>query len=327
MAPRSRKPKTADTTPDITLIPALEFAAGVYDDAAAEPHHSHVLIDGGWLYATNGVLSVGHPLREDLSACPQPGKLLAALRRCKGTYSLTHGASAVSVKAGAFSASVHALDPSLFPPIAPDAECGPLNDDVRKALQIVEPFTAEAEPRVVCSSVLLQGNSCVATDGVTLAEAWHGYHLPPDVVLSKKAVQWLCKVASPFRAFGFSDASFTVYFESGAWAKLQRYQTNYVDYARIFPPNATPRELPGKLFETVKALLDFDDCFVMRPGSMTAEDGSATFELDSMPEAQGYDSKRFLKFETLTTHADFTQPEKAVLFGNGFRGLCMQRRV
>lgn len=324
MAPRTRKPKgtTTETQPTISLIPALEFASCVIDDKVTEVRISH-----GWLCATNGVVTVGHPVSEELDCAVRAATLLAALRRCKEAYSLTQSAAAVSVKSGSFSASAPATDPVLYAPCVPDDPCGPFSDDVRKALAIVEPFTAESEPRVVCSSVLLQGNSCVATDGIALAEAWHGYHLPPDIVLPKKGVQLLCKVARPATSFGFSEGSLTVYFEGGAWLKLQRYQTKYADYGRLFPEHVIPRELPPKLFETVKALQDFDDAFRMTPEGLAAEDGSAAFELPDMPEPQGYDGKRFLRFEPYVTSADFAQPEKAVLFGDKFRGMIMGRRA
>lgn len=323
MAPRKKK---TDDKPQIALLDALEFAAPVFADAKDWPH-THVAIVQGWLHATNGVVSVGYPMGDDygeLAACPQGARMLAALRRCGAGYSLTQTDAAVSVKAGAFRASVPAADASTFPPCAPDANIAPLGEPVRLALQIVEPATAETEPRVVCSSVLLQAGSCVATDGIQLFEAWHGFDLPPDLVLPKKGVALLCKVKPEFAGFGYSQGSVTIWLDNGAWFKIQRYQTEYAPYGRLFP-EVSARDVPEGMFAGVKTIADFDTSVMLNGHEMTAFNDTASVECSGLPTI-GFDTKRFLAFEPHAKTVGFTG-DKAVFYGaTGFRGLLMAKR-
>lgn len=334
MAPRRKKTETAPDIPATGRLPlasALKFAQGIYKDTG-DDYSRFVMANEGWLYATDGVRTIGHAIEEDLTACPQGAQLAAAMARVGASHSITQTPTGLSIRSGAFRAVVPCLPPDVFPSVAPDPYIAAVDDRVKDALKIAGAFVQDSAPRVVTCSVLLQGGSCVATDSQILVEAWHGVDLPPDLLIPKSSVSALCKINRPLVGFGFSPSSVTFWFSEHAWFKTKLYGERYLDYRRIFDKEGRFSPLPKGFFEGVEALLPFASRDVIKicDGRLTTElDGNqgqgANFEIKGLAEGPAFNAKRMALLTGLVTQADLTQ-DTLLFTGDNIRAALVTAR-
>lgn len=342
MARTPRRKKGAELPENIAaLVRALEFVALAQSEEGT-PQQTHCIVRNRMIVANNGIYAMGHPIPDDVSACPHTKRFLAALLKCDGSVSITVTANGwLNVKAGKFKAEIPTMDIADLHVPQPDASVCGLDSVVRDALAKVAGIAKENAPRVVLSSVLLRANTAAATTGTMLLEAWHGVDLP-TMALPKKAVAKLLEIDKPFVGFGFGGSSATFHFDDGSFFRTQLYTDQWPDIDRLLNEKTAAVPLPADFWPAIEGIRDFVEngsgFVVFSEGKVSSAmaslqdrvQGRASYELASF----GIDGKAIYLdlLDACRPHmgaVDFiSYPEKLYFFGaeTKCRGIIMYGR-
>lgn len=313
-----------------SLINALTFVSLAQREKGA-PYQTHAQIRNKQIIACDGVLTAGHAVEEDLQACPHTFSLLNALKTCKGVLSVTQPDNHnLMVKAGRFKAFIACMPDAVLPDIVPDPVCGQIDDRIRTGLALLSPFILENSQRVITASALIGKNTIQATTGTLILEYWHGIDMPPNLIVPKVFINALCKIQKSIVSFGFSQTSFTVYFDDGAWLKTQLYKDKWPDFGRILDVPNVPINLPENFFEGLNSIANFidDNRLRIRPNGLqthTAANLGATYDIE------GLNANLCLNFKTMQMLEDIIKSIDMVgvngityFYGENIRGAISQ---
>lgn len=329
MAKRPRKGKTLAAA---RLVEALQFcslASRVSGNNAA--YQDHVRIADQWAIRSNGQLTAGHPVEEDLHACPHAARLANAIEKCGDTLSITHlGSGNLSVKGAVFTARVDCLPEDQMLYQAPDEPCGAIDDRIKRALHVAGSVAAEGATRVIFASVLLKAQTAIGTNGHVMLECYHGIDLPPGLCLPKSSVVAVLKVAKPLVSFGFSRGSMTFYYEDGSWLKSQLYLDPWPDTSHILDIPAYPITPPDGWITAVEAVTGFsaDGRVYFDDGKVMSHPNQGEGAEHDMPGVgalpSGYYAKDLRLVEEFASRFDFTtHRERAIAYGDDARAVIM----
>lgn len=276
----------ARQAPAAALLEAVKWVA-LASKPKGEAYQRHALLHAGSAVATDGLVSAGHPMGLELDAGPSVARLAAALAQCDDGASLTVMDGQLSVRSGRFRALIECLPWDGFQPVWPDRLCGGANNALIEALMIAG--TIDGDGRPVTQAVSLSANTVLSTDGKILFEIWHGVDMPPNLAVPKAFIQMLSKVDKKLIGFGFTERSFTLHFEGGAWLKTQLYAEAWpIDMVRrLLDRGATAQALgsykllPATFFEALKAIAPFadDDWICVKDGVINTYNVGASFEV------------------------------------------------
>jgi hypothetical protein len=329
MATNSKRARKKDAEQS-NLVAALKFVSAAQGDSKAETQHTHVMLAKQWAVATNPIFVMGHPITDDIDACPHLAGLIDALSKCGQTLSITTlDSGKLSIKSDRFRALVPCVPGALMPPALPDSPCATLNDALRAGFAAVADIAGPAQGREWANAVLLQSGSVVACDGVCAVEYWHGIDLP-DLIIPKVAVTAIIKTGKILSKFGFSNSSATFYFDDESWLKTQLVTVQYPNYLNLFKGTSNPWPLPPGFFEALKAVASFSETgqvFFNEHNILAShpngEEG-AMYELEGIPPNKAYNSKYLLAFEKLADRFDFAPHDplgNCFFFGENLRGV------
>lgn len=327
------------------LSDALAFVAvaGTKDD---QPYKMHVVLNGGYAVASDGQLSAGYPIAEELECCPHLGLLTIAIAKSGKTLAITElETGSLSVKGDKPKFIVPCLSFDAMPDIAmlqPDPSCAVIDDRLKQAFAVCGTLVSESATTFLEASLLLEANTVTATNRATLMQYWHGIDLPPGLVVPKIFAAAVCKTKSPLVGFGFKPGcSVTFHFENGSWLRTLLYENAYPDIARIIDKptlEATPLAtvpVPAEFFEAIATVAQFSDKgdAYFSDGLVTSHGGetnSAEFEIDGLNSTLSFASEQMKLIAPYATSIDLTTFEdRAYFFGDKMRGTIMAcgRRV
>ena len=330
--PRARrKPAETNGNPSAKLIEALQFISMA--QAKNGPVQSQFcMLMGKWAVASNGFLTIGAKIEEDLEVCPHTFQLIEALKLAvDGDQVIAHESPAVlSVRAGAFAGLVACVNRADLPiPSAPDNQCALVDSRLTDALDAVQFLAMDESPDAFKASILLRAGSAVATDGSMMLEYWHGIDLPPGLMVPRKAAQAIVKCKKAPVGFGFSSASMTIWFEDDSFIKTQLYSGNYPDTDRIFPENVNAWPLPEGFFKAVHVIANFseDGKVVFNNGKVASameESVASTFKIEGLVEEMAFNAKYLIDAQLYMKTAHFdTEKGRVIFFGDNCRGIIM----
>ncbi len=330
------KKQKAEAEGDTGLLAALQFVK-VAQLQAGPPHTRHCIMWDGMVYASNGILSAGHPVIEHLRVAPHTGKLVAALERCTERMSMAELSSGLSVKSSKFRATVPCHVLQDMPPIQADPPVAPVQDEpLRAALEAVAPLATDGAQRVMGAVVMLSAGPAVATNGFVVFECWHGIDLP-TVLLPKNSVKAVLAEKKKIVAVGVSSSSFTFHYEDNSWIKTQLYIEKYPDYQKLFTARegAKPWPIPVGFFDALRTLKPFvaeQPIVYFGKNVLHTEpyDPSmgASVELSGIPEGHAFNLEQLLSCEANFTQVDWgqgwsDQNTNALFYGPNARGLVV----
>ena len=316
------------------LIEALRHISLVQRDLGNETQ-THCTFKDGFLSACDGILAAGVFVQEDLALNPHTHLLLKALEHCEETIALTARDGRLAVRSGPFRALIK-CQPEGLPAPLPDPVAGEVPDSLRAALSIAGTLASDTAPKLLHASVLLTAGSCFGTNSVVLIEAWHGQSVP-TVVLPKAFVSALGKLAKPIKQFGFSENSFTIYFEDRSWLRTQLYGDNpWPDVQGFLNVASVPVALPENFFkacETVALFAKEDDVYVCADyvssvATLDVSDQGAVVELPgaNFGAQRHLDGNALALVKDYAKTADFSSHPKGMLFfGDNVRGVVAYR--
>jgi len=327
--PRARKAKVKEPNAADSLIAALKFIKPAQSKAGTI-QQQHCMISGGWLAATNGVLTIGCRIEEDLVACPHSMQMLEALLQCGQELNITQlNETTLSIKSGVFKALVPCVSFADIQINAPDESIAQINDAVKAAIECVMPLATDGASNAVFAAVLLQAQTAVGTNGEALLECWHGLDLPPGLLIPRASANALVKAGKPLVGFGYGPASATFWFADGSFIKTQLFNERYLNYSIVFDTETNAWALPEGFFTAVHAIENFskngivyfDDGMV---SSHEHETEASTYQIEGLPQGMAFNSKLLTLVEHAFIEADFRKEQhKVYFFGNNVRGVLM----
>lgn len=329
VAKRARASKKTAPNAAASLVAALKFAK-VAQSKAGTVAQQHCIISGGWLAASNGVLTVGHKVEEDLQACPHSTNLLEALLKCGQELSITQlSVNTLAIKSGLFKALIPCASFSELEITAPDTPIAAIDDRVKAALECVLPLATEGAQNAALAAVLLQSETAVATNGAAVLEAWHGISLPPGLLLPKVAANAIAKAGKPLASFGYSQSSATFYFDDGSFIKTQLFSERYPHYQSFFNGETNAWDLPEGFFTAVHAIESFSRNGVVyfdenAVSSHEHENEASTYQIEGLPDGMAFNAKLLTLVEHAFKKVEFQKSRnRAVFFGENCRGILM----
>lgn len=328
MATRGRKPKAPKQDTN-KLLDALEFVSLAQRDMGTISQ-THCILSDHWAVASDGVLTIAHPIQDDLAACPQTARLLAALRRCGEGVSITQlDSSRLSLKSGALRVSVPCVDLQQVPIVWADPPQAPIDHRFIEACKAISHVASETGQHVSMISLLGKGQSLFATNRMVLLEYWHGLNLPPYWIFPKAAAIALQKIALKLVGFGISERSATFHYENGAWFKTQLYAEHWPNNldAMFEGAPAVPVPLPPDLFDAVEKLSAFTDTGRIEFGenvlrAINIDNESAEHDVKGITAGPIFSVKQLLAVAPVAkTWGLHPELKRAFVFGENIRGV------
>lgn len=325
--PRARAKKEPKVL-DNSLLLALQFVNAAQRETGTL-QQTHCVLRDHWAVASDSVMTLGHPIADDLAACPQTKRLIDALGRCAEGFSVTqHDADRLSVKAGGFRVAVPCIDLADVPVFWADPVVAPIDGRFTDACRAIAHLSTEGAQRVVYASLLMCGQSVVATNGTVIAEAWHGIDLPPAIVMPKASIAALLKIDKKLTGFGCSDRSITFHFEDKSWLKTQCYQDKWPDFGKVLnsAPTGVVLDVPPGLFEAVNKLAPFANANRMRfianaIEAVTNDKDTAEHDVPDVIAGSVFGVKDLQAIAPLALTLDtVSSPKMGYFFGNAVRG-------
>lgn len=336
--PRKPSAKKATNKAVASLLSALKFIEPAQSDIG-QINQTHCMLAGNWAAAFNGLIMMAAKIDTDIVVYPNTKRLIGALSKCDEATQITQlDGGRLGIKSGKFQAYVPCIEAGLLAFTPPDPPQYAMNDSVIASLAIVGVIAKENAQRMVEASVLLQGNSAIATDGSMLFEHWHGTPMP-SVVLPKVFITLLAKIGKKPVSLGASATSCTIYFEDESFVRTQLYTDPYPDTSRFLSVQNSPMPLPPEFFKALDKIESMKDdtnnvyfnSAGMKLQTSQTEGVGASFEYEHpLPNGIMFNINLLRMFAPHAKSADFLtgrDNKMAIFFGDGFRGVLMQKSV
>lgn len=311
----ARKPraKAAEAKASNQFLDALKFVGTILSDKGSV-NETHVFMNNKWAVAFNGTMATGYKIEEDIYAYPQYKLLIEALSKCGDYMSITQLESdRLSIKSGKFKAIVPGVHPLLFECKAPDAPVAPIDDRLKLAFETIGVIQNENTNRVIDNSILMNGSTLVASNGIIILEYWHGLNLPIGLSIPKAFVTPLSKTSKKLAKFGFSRSSITLYYEDDSWIKTQLWAGTWPDVRAVLDRPNNPYPIPGGFFEGLGAIAPFADSGLVYFGqeclhSHVSGDQGASYDVPGLPKGPAYSVKNLALIKPHCHTVDFLTP-------------------
>lgn len=342
MAPRGRKPAVNDSAAKI--IEALNFTKiAVKNDA--DQYGKMAYLTGGWVFTHNGIIAAGASIGEnDLSGYVEHGQLAAALSNVGKELIISSGDDGIAIKSGEYEVVVPAYDTETMRSAPPDGgDRWPVGDEFRTALVVAGRVVKDTAENVRDAAIYNNGQMLIATDGISIVEAWHGQVLPPGLVIPKAFANAVGKTDKKITQFSFDQQnyrSFTLWFEDGSFLRTNLYpyadypQGVVTKYAEFFADFDKVIETPKGFFEAAASIAPFatDDtnAIAITGGAVCTDyrEGQGWYShkaVKGLPEGIWISANRLAAFNDATKvyFGDRENPNPVMLFAGSSWRACV----
>jgi hypothetical protein len=315
---------------EIDVLSSLKFIAKAQREAGT-PNQTHCRVSNGQLIAYDGILACGMPLQTPLpETCPNTFQFIHALERAKDASAITFENATITVKTAKFKATVPCISPADLAYIMPDAFAYPLNDAFVASAVKAAIFTREGAQTVAGASIMTTNGTLIGTDSHALIEVYHGNATPPGLIIPKSFIDAMTKTAKKIVGFGYSETSFTVWYEDQSWIKTQLYSEQWPNISGIMAYTETANNIQDAskdFWDGLQAVHAFSEA-----GAIYFEEGGficshndkgkgAEYRVKDLPAKQAYNYKNLLKLQGIALRFDWTCNERmAIFFGENIRG-------
>jgi hypothetical protein len=331
MAAKKAKPSVAQIDNRSKLIDALSFLA-IADIGKDIDKFSYVNFSNGYATAGNDCFTMGTPVDTGLDMCLHGEKLKAALQHCGENFVFAQiDGSSASVKSDKFRAIIPIVDHDILPDYGqPNPSCGQIGDSIKDCFSLLNPIITEKTDHVIQNGLHLKPFSGVATNGGVLIEYYHGFDLPPGLVIPKLTVGIIAKIKQKLTNFGFSKTSFTFYFIDGSYLRTKLIDGKYPDTDRIFPADVNRQPVPSEFYTALDAIDKFvdNDSVYFGQGHMSTHPSlsfGANYKVAGLPDGHCFSAVHFKRLRDIMGQIiwsdDVTKP--MCFFGNNLRGLLV----
>lgn len=264
MATRGRKAKP-DAKTD-SLLKALRFVALAQSNDGTIAQR-HCILNGGWLAATDNVMTLGVKTADDLVACPQTKRFISALERCGEGVAITiEAGDRIRVASGALKVSIPCVESGAVALSWADPMIAPLDERFMAGLRTLGHLPKENGTQVYTASVLCRGGLMTATTGEVIIDYWHGLDTPPYWTLPAASIEALLKIDKKLVGFGFGGKSATFYFDDESWLRTQLFVDKWANTEKVFADSNSHEwhKLPPGFFDAVAHVEAFSETGFIR---------------------------------------------------------------
>lgn len=328
-APKKGRRKKAEPKPVDQVLENLKML-GLVVKKKGTVQETHIRISGEYAIACVGELTIGCPLGFAINAVVSHHDLLEAKKVSGNEFACTHlPGQHATIVAGDVHMVISTDDSGVWECPHADQPIAPANDRLRDVLIAVAPFSGHERPDVV--GILCQANTAVAANGHAILEAYHGVDMPPNLRLPLSFVKVLSKIKRPIKQFGFSEYSFTLWYEDGSFVRTAMYPGRYFDYWKVFEYDCDFElvDLPDEFYKALKAIKPFaKDGFVYFKGGRiyTARqaESASSFVHEAIPDGFGFAIDNLLLATGHATTVKFLNTCDKIVFECGsVRGVIM----
>lgn len=320
----------------MNLIDAVKFISNAQRKAGDEAA-THCILRYGYAVASDGVLAAGCPIQEaDLNCCPQTDMLRLALDRCVDTCSITQSADSLFIRSGEFSAYVPLADPSRLAVAVPDAGVAPLNEEFRTAVRVCGSLVKDSATTLLQSCIELGTGYTISTNGYVILQYWHGCDMPPSLLVPKRFADALNKIKKPLASFGFSEETFTVWFDDRSWLRTSIYQERIPDMVSKLVKVKQSWPIPAEFFEQASVVAKFSedgDLYlsdgVIRSHSPESQNIGCyrSYSLGNIPDNVIYNAASLALVAKYATHFSTDPDRMTMIYGERIRGAIAHRFI
>lgn len=313
-----------------TLKEALQFVL-IAQGKGDREFHKHCRIENGTISATDGIVSAGCRIEEDLQCKPNTELLLAALSKCKNEINFTQVSdSTLSIKSGRFKASIPCFELDL-PETVPDGPCiTEINRDLLKSVSKLVSI-ADKSQNENYKSVFIKGGSVFATDGRLLVEIWQGgafdqRSIPID------SCKRLLKIKGDLSSIASSDDSNTFYFTDDSWFKTPLASSEFPHIDEILNIETFPTPLTKEVIEGFRSVAPFCEMFIKFENNLISSigpntSGESQYEIDTPSNNCCFSVVLFSSIMGDIKTIDFNTNENLIyFFGDNMRGALAKGR-
>lgn len=327
---RKRAVKAGESNRVAALVEAAKIVSFAQRGGGDQPSQTHCVIHGKMMTAYDGVLTIGMPIEEEFTACPNTKLFAKAMSACGENFTLTmQDPTTLIVRSGKFRAKVPCLLPKDMPNPLPDAMVAPCGQSLVDAILSVAGLAAEGARRVIEASILVDGACATASDGMAMLQAYHGLNMPPSLILPKAFAMALAKMPGTISGFGYSVNTFTIHYPNGSFVKCQRFVEGWPDPASILDryPSMAYADVPEGFTEAVEQIAPFSengDVYLNgEKGTISSGprgSGDGVIEFDGLPTGAsiGYNARCVSQCAPFMKRWDITtSPVGVMYFANG----------
>jgi hypothetical protein len=336
------KPKHNENSPSANLIAALRFV-NLAQKKNGNAVQTHCNIANNCVIATDGIVTAGHKIAEDLTAKPKTLEFIEALENCN-EVAIAQLEDSISVKSGKFQAFIPCLAESL-PSSYPDYPCAEINNKLRDGFNAIEFLAQERSKELITGTMLLTSQSMFSTNKFLLIEYYHGINLPCNLVIPIGFVYAIAETSKNLSKFGFGVRvdekgnqiinSITFWFDDDSWIKTQLFQEQWPDVTKILNVPTNYTNLYPSFYDAIDAVAPFtgktESVYFKNDLLKSHKDDKqgATFEVIGLPDGMRFNYKFLKMIKPFVANIDFTSHESKLYFTNGVdvRGCLMGMRL
>ena len=309
------------------LLEGLKFIKPC-QSRSGTPQQQFSCISGGWLAASDGVLTMGTKLHESLTVCPHSYKFEEALKEADLELSMTVLDNSLSVVSGEFRGIVPCIEANQLSILPPDPNIASIDDRIKDAFDVLHPLVNKDAVEVRNAAILVKSAYAVALDRRGLIEYYHGIDLP-TMMIPKQAAEAIVKTKKKLTGFGFSGPSCTFWYEDESFIKTQLYEESYYpNYDSVFSKDPLePWEVPEEFFRAVKLINKFTKSGRVyfensKIASHELENEASTYVIKGLPEGMVFNAELLLKVRKGFKFVEFNKSQHiAYFFGDNCRGV------
>lgn len=322
---RKRKKKIENS-----LLTAMRFVS-IAQRSTGAPEQTHCRLFNQFASGSNGIISVGHAIQEDIQVCPHTATLTDALENLPdSSFALTLlENNRLAIRAEQFEAIVHCVSNSELPVVGPDAANYLCDNRFTNALDIAGVLATEGAAKVINASIQIRNQSVLSSNGNVIIEAWHGISMP-ELLIAPKALCTAAKKAQDktLYRFGLSPSSLTAWYSDGSWLKSQLYpsETELPNLLQFLNIPATPVPIDDGFFEMLKRLEPFSEdgqILFTNDGARVVKQSMSTFATEAkryVPAGLSFSIKSLLTVQPFAKKVHFNAaPGISLFYGDTVR--------
>jgi hypothetical protein len=312
------------------LLDALRFVAFASSGHDKE-QFNYIKINNRYLTAADDTITMGMPVDNDLDICVHGMKFKAAVDQCNANYKFTQIDNvSISIRSEKFRALVPSIDTATITDSKADSKITQIDNKIKEAFDVCAYAVDPKEMRIFAQGARLQTNTVIATNGKQAFEYWHGFSLPVDVVIPKRAMLAVSKTKKSLAALGYSDSSVTFWFEDDSFIKTKLLDTTYPNVNALFDAHkgGAFAELPSDLFVGIDAIETFivDDYIYLLDGYVATNrslEMGANYAVNGLAGSYAFSHKLLETIRPYAKRVSFpSDPRKPIMFyGDSLRGL------
>lgn len=181
------------------------------------PVFNHISIQDGRAMASNGFITMSHPVNDSLVATPNGEMLVNAFKVCDGKTAISQLDNGnLVIKAKDFKVTIPSTT-DAFPTLPSGGNVIPSPFAIRAALQAVRKFVSKDNARPIFRSVCFKGTSLFASNNVSIVEYWAGVHTPFNFALPVDTVDAILSIPDEPIYLEVSERWIRLHYGNGGW--------------------------------------------------------------------------------------------------------------